>query len=123
MSKELSEVRIDKWLWAARFFKTRSLASTACNAGHVKVAGASVKPSKSIRPGVRIEVVTPAGPKVLEVVDLSDKRGPAPVAQKLYLDHTPAPDPKAGGPSVTRDRGQGRPSKRDLRDLRKLRGY
>jgi ribosome-associated heat shock protein Hsp15 len=124
MADPLTEVRVDKWLWAARCFKTRSIASTACNAGHVKVNGASVKPAKTVRPGDSVEVRTPAGLKILEVVELSDKRGPATVARTLYIDHSPPPPPKdKTAPLVTRERGTGRPTKRDLRLLKKLRGY
>ncbi|MEM7157866.1 MAG: RNA-binding S4 domain-containing protein [Myxococcota bacterium] len=120
---ELTEVRIDKWLWAARCFKTRSQASTACSAGHVKVDGTSVKAAKSISPGVRVEVRTHGGLRILEVVALGDRRGPASVARTLYIDHTPAPLPKEEqAEQITRDRGAGRPSKRDLRQLRRLRG-
>lgn len=119
-----ASVRLDKWLWAARCFKTRSLATTACNAGHVKLNGESAKPAKAIRVGDRLEVRTPGGLRVLEVAALSEQRGPATVAQTLYLDHSPPPPPKdeIGLPTL-RDRGAGRPSKRDLRQIRKLRGY
>jgi ribosome-associated heat shock protein Hsp15 len=103
-------------------FKTRSAASTACTAGHVKVGGESVKASKPIKPGDRIDVLTPGGPRQLEVVALADRRGPASVAQTLYVDHTPPP-PKDEAPVVTRERGLGRPTGRDLREIRRLRGY
>ena len=68
MSEEspITAVRIDKWLWAARMFKTRSAASTACTAGHVKMDGESVKPSKTVKPGDRVDVVTPGGLRNLE---------------------------------------------------------
>lgn len=119
-----ASVRADKWLWAARCFKTRSLATTACNAGHVKLNGESAKPSKLIRVGDRLEVRTPGGLKVLEVTGLSEKRGSASVAQTLFLDHSPPPPPRDETElGFTRDRGAGRPSKRDLRELRRLRGY
>jgi ribosome-associated heat shock protein Hsp15 len=117
-------VRIDKWLWAARMFKTRSLASAACAAGHVKIEGQSVKAAKAVRVGQRVEALTPGGPRILEVAGLSEKRGPAKVARELYVDHTPAPPPKEerepdlGG---DRHRGAGRPTKRDRRRLRRLR--
>ncbi|MCX4247066.1 RNA-binding S4 domain-containing protein [Paraliomyxa miuraensis] len=124
---EPTEVRIDKWLWAARMFKTRSLASDACGAGHVKVGGVSVKAAKSVRVGDRLEVRTPGGLRILEVAALGERRGPASVARTLYVDHTPPPPPKDEQAllveTATRDRGTGRPSKRDLRDLRRLRGY
>lgn len=119
-----AEVRLDKWLWAARCFKTRSAASDACAAGHVKVNGASAKAARPVRSGDRIEAVTPGGPRILEVAALSDRRGPATVARTLYVDHTPPPPPKEERPTVpTRDPGAGRPSKREQRLLRKLRGY
>lgn len=121
---ELSEVRIDKWLWAARCFKTRSMAAHACAAGHVKIDGSSVKASKVVRVGITVDVRTPGGPRVLEIVALHDRRGPAAQAQALYIDHTPPPPAKeALDPQVHRERGKGRPSKRDLREIRKLRGY
>ncbi len=120
----LNEVRIDKWLWAARCFKTRSMASNACSAGHVKVEGSSVKASKVVRVGDNVEVRTPGGLRVLEIAALGVRRGPASEAQKLYVDHTPPPPPKEEvDPMVYRDRGTGRPSKRDLREIRKIRGY
>lgn len=123
MANTLTSVRVDKWLWAARMFKTRSSASTACSAGHVKIDGESVKASKAVKPGDHIDVLTPGGPRQLEVVALGDRRGPASVAQTLYIDHTPPPPPK--DETVTlggrRERGAGRPTKKDLRDLRKLR--
>ncbi len=121
---EPTEVRIDKWLWAARMFKTRSLASDACGAGHVKIDGVSVKAAKAVRVGARLEVRTAAGPRILEVAALGDRRGPAAVARTLYVDHSPPPPPKEEQADLgVRDRGTGRPSKRDLRDLRRLRGF
>jgi ribosome-associated heat shock protein Hsp15 len=116
-------VRIDKWLWAARMFKTRSAASTACTAGHVKVGGDSAKASKAVKPGDRIDVITPGGPRNLEVVGLADRRGSAAVAQTLYVDHTPPPPPKEERVVEYRDPGAGRPTKKQLRELRKLRGW
>jgi ribosome-associated heat shock protein Hsp15 len=116
-------VRIDKWLWAARMFKTRSAASTACTAGHVKVGGDSAKASKAVTPGDRIDVITPGGPRNLEVVGLADRRGSAAVAQTLYVDHTPPPPPKEERVVEYRDPGAGRPTKKQLRELRKLRGW
>ena len=121
----MDSVRIDKWLWAARMFKTRSAASKACAAGHVKIEGDSVKSSKTVKPGDEIEVLTAGGRRILEVIALLDRRGPASVAQTLYNDHTPAPPPEMkyvqplGG---RRDRGAGRPSKYERRKMAKLRG-
>lgn len=118
----MAEVRLDKWLWAARCFKTRSIAAEACDAGHVKLNGNSAKPAKSVRVGDRIEAKTEGGLRVFEVVALSDRRGPAEQARTLYVDHSPPPPPREE-PVVTRERGVGRPSKRDLRQIQKLRGH
>jgi ribosome-associated heat shock protein Hsp15 len=117
----LSEVRIDKWLWAARCFKTRGIAAEACDAGHVKLNGNSVKPAKSVRVGDRVEARTPGGLRVLEVVAIADRRGPAERARALYVDHSPPPPPREPQ-LVTRERGTGRPSKRERRRIDRLRG-
>lgn len=113
-------VRVDRWLWAARLFKTRSLATKAAGAGHVKVGGEVVKASKILRPGDSIDVLTPGGPRVVDVVALSEKRGSAEVAQALYIDRTPPPDPHTD-PGARRERGTGRPSKRERRLLIRFR--
>jgi ribosome-associated heat shock protein Hsp15 len=119
----LPGLRVDKWLWAARVFKTRSLAAKACEAGHVKLAGENVKPAKNVRVGETLEIVLPGGLKILEVKGLSETRGPAPVARTLYEDHSPPPPPREYvEPFPRRDRGMGRPTKRDRRDMNKLRG-
>ena len=129
MSSDKECVRVDKWLWAARMFKTRSLASQACTAGHVKLNGESVKASKSVRRGDHIEVLTPGGQKILDVVELMEKRGPFEVAKTLYEDLTPEPEfgdrDQLEAEALAlgrRDRGLGRPSKRDRRQLQKLVG-
>ena len=115
-------VRLDRWLWAARMFKTRGQASKACAAGHVKVDGRSCKASKIVHPGVTVDVLTPGGPRILEVLKLGDRRGPFSEARLLYEDHTPAPPPKETSMEVAhvRERGEGRPSKRDRRLLDRL---
>ncbi len=121
---ELTQVRVDKWLWAARCFKTRSNASDACTAGHVKVNGESVKSAKVVKAGDLVEVLTPGGLRILEIAGIGEKRGPAAVARTLYVDHTPPPPPKEERPIVpTREPGAGRPTKREQRLIRKLRGY
>ncbi len=120
---ELQAVRLDRWLWAARCFRTRTLASQACSAGHVKLNGTSAKASKLVRPGDHIVIRTSRGDRILDIVGLSERRGPASVARELYIDKTPPPPPKDDAPTeVTRDRGMGRPSKRDRRKLDRLRG-
>jgi ribosome-associated heat shock protein Hsp15 len=120
---ELDAVRVDKWLWAARLFKTRTLASDACAAGHVKIDGDSVKASRLVRRGERIECLTPGGQRVVEVVELALRRLSAPLARTLYIDHTPPPPPPEERQARPhRERGLGRPSKRDRRRLERLRG-
>jgi ribosome-associated heat shock protein Hsp15 len=117
----MTEVRLDKWLWAARCYKTRSIAADACDAGHVKLNGQSAKPAKSVRVGDRVEARTEGGLRVFEVIALAERRGPAEQARTLYVDHSPPPPPREV-PAVTRERGAGRPSKREHRQIEKLRG-
>lgn len=115
-------VRIDKWLWAARMFKTRTAATTACDGGHVRVNDLAVKPSGKVKVGDTIEAVTPRGEVVLLVQALGERRGPASVAAALYEDQTPPPPPEEIAiPPVLRDRGAGRPTKKDRRSIDKLR--
>lgn len=112
-------VRLDKWLWAARFFKTRSQAAEACQAGHVKLDGDALKPARDVRIGETLEVLTPGGKKIVAVLAVSDQRGAAAIARTLYNDLTP-PEPPT--PRVFRDAGTGRPTKRDRRLLDRLVG-
>jgi len=77
-------VRMDVWLWAARFFKTRALAKKACELGRVMVAGQPVKPAREVHVGDRLRVTTEGGEFEIDVLELSELRGPAPVAQALY---------------------------------------
>lgn len=83
---ELSRVRIDKWLWAARFFKTRALAAKACELGRVECNGQPVKASREIRSGDRLRVKNESGEFQLDVLLVSDIRGPAKIAQTLYAE-------------------------------------
>jgi ribosome-associated heat shock protein Hsp15 len=82
----MEHVRVDKWLWAARFFKTRSAAAEAVLGGRVHVDGVRVKPSKELRVGNTVEVTIRALKRTVEVIGVSDKRGPASVAAGLYLE-------------------------------------
>ena len=119
-------VRLDKWLWAARCFKTRSKATSACSDGLVTLNGSSGKASAKVKVGDRIEVVIRGGRfRILEVKALLDKRGSAELAQQLFDDHSPPPPPKHDplyDPSVEVERGGGRPSKRDRRRYNDLFG-
>ena len=118
-------IRIDKWLWAARVFKTRSLAATACDGGKVDVNDQAVKPAKALRAGDLIRVTLPHGRhRVLKVSALDDRRGPPAVARTLYEDLTPPEPPRARlAPPPMRLPGAGRPTKRERRQLDHLRGW
>lgn len=124
----LARMRLDKWLWAARFFKTRSLATQAIDHGRVKLNGERVKPAREVKPGDRLEVHLNEVAWTLTVRALSMQRGPAPVAQALYEE-----DPA----SVARRQQQiserklasnpaaaikGRPTKRDRRQIHRFTG-
>ena len=125
MSDESQSVRIDKWLWAARVFKTRSLATDACDGGKVHLNDQAAKPAKLVRPGDSVNVTLPQGRRrVLKVVGVDDRRGSAPVAAKLFEDHSPPAPPRTRhAPPPFRPPGAGRPTKRQRRDLDKLRGW
>lgn len=117
----MDSVRIDRWLCAARIFKARALATAACTGGHVSCNDANVKPHHAVKPGDRIEVRRDERIRRFEVVALADKRLSAPRAQELYEDHSPPPPPRDERPRGA-SAGAGRPTKRDRRTLRKLRG-
>lgn len=120
-------VRIDKWLWAARWFKTRSLAARACDLGRVDANGQPAKPAREVRVGDRLRVKNDSGEFEIEVVALSEIRGPAPVAQQLYRETDQSrqarfmlAQQRKAMPSVDSSR-IGKPSKRDRRQIEKLR--
>jgi len=121
-------VRLDKWLWAARFFKTRALASRACELGRVLSIGQPVKPARIIHVGSQLTVTTEGGQFQVEVVGLSETRGPAAVAQALYRE---SEESKMARMKVMEERKamaawerlpDSRPDKRDRRTLSRLRG-
>ncbi|AGF72858.1 RNA-binding S4 domain-containing protein [Corynebacterium halotolerans] len=117
-------VRIDVWVWAVRIFKTRGDAATAVRAGHVKLNGVAVKPAQQVVPGDRVRVWKDHREFDLEVLATVRKRVGAPVARACYTDHSPPPPPKEVMASVPkRDRGAGRPTKRERRQLDQLRGH
>ncbi|HUN92943.1 MAG TPA: RNA-binding S4 domain-containing protein [Burkholderiaceae bacterium] len=121
-----ARVRIDKWLWAARFFKTRSIATDAIELGRVRVDGERVKPAREVRVGERIEVVIGDSRTEVIVRALSDVRGPAPVARELYEETAASLERRARRAEVRRYGAepaaslQGRPTKRDRRRLERL---
>ncbi len=122
--EEKPSTRIDRWLLAARAFKTRSLAAEACDGGKVTINDASAKPHKLVRPGDEVAFTTPSGRRIWKVIDLAERRGPASAARALYEDLTPPPPPEpVADPSLPmRERGSGRPTKRDRRQMRKFFG-
>ncbi len=116
-------VRVDAYIWAIRLFSTRSAATAACKAGHVKVNDASAKPAQVVRIGDRVRALTPGGKRIVLVTGLITKRTSAPLAAQNYDDLTPPPPPREERPAtVLRERGAGRPTKRDRRLIERLRG-
>ena len=116
-------VRVDAWLWAVRVYKTRSAATTACRAGHVRVNGDRVKAAQPVRPGDELRVRIAGFDRILVVRQPISKRVGAVQAAAAVDDRTPPPPPRELTAFVPmRDRGAGRPTKRERRDLDKLRG-
>jgi len=121
-------VRIDKWLWAARFFKTRSLAERACELGRIDSNEVRAKPAREVRIGDMLRIKNDAGEFQVEVLALSEMRGPAPVAQKLYQETDASREMRM---KLAEERKvmphfeaarEGKPSKRDRREISRLRG-
>ncbi len=113
-------LRLDKWLWQARFFKTRSLAAKQVSGGHVRVNGARViKPAHAVGPGDVLTFAQGRAIRVVEVVALGTRRGPASEAATLFHDRSP---PRDDTPPAPRYEGKGRPTKRDRRNLDLNRG-
>jgi ribosome-associated heat shock protein Hsp15 len=124
----MARVRLDKWLWAARFFKTRSLASRACELGRIDANEHPAKPGREVRIGDRLRVRNDTGEFVLEVLLLSEIRGPAAVAQTLYRETDASRELRLKlaeeRKMMMQSEGarEGRPSKRDRREIGRLRG-
>ena len=115
--------RVGVWVWAVRLYATRSLAAAACRAGHVKVNDVRVKPSQPVRIGDVVRALTPGGERIVVVTGLLSKRVGAAIAVTHYEDRTPSKPPKAERDVfAVRERGTGRPTKRDRRLTEKLRG-
>jgi len=124
--REAEPIRLDRWLWASRFFKTRTIAAKACDGGKVEVNGQSAKPHKAVKPGDIIDVTTLEWRRKLKVLKLSDKRGPVALAQLLYEEVAPPVRLREDwvfAPPPLRPRGTGRPTKRERRKIGKLRGH
>lgn len=118
-----ASVRVDQWLWAVRLTKTRSNAAAACRGGHVRVNDTTAKPATPVRVGDRVQAVLGGRTRVVEVTAVLTKRVGAQLAADCFVDHSPPPPPREEHVVVpTRDRGAGRPTKRDRRQLDRLRG-
>ena len=118
-----AEMRIDRWLWVTRAFRSRSLASQACDGGKVQINGTTAKPHKLVRVGDLVEFAIPDHKRRWRVAAMAERRGSAPVAQTLYEDLTPPPVAEPVDPFMPRrERGAGRPTKRERRQLDRLRG-
>ena len=116
-------MRVDQWLWSVRLTKTRADAAAACRGGHVKVNGKTAKPATTLKVGDRVEARLHDRERVCDVTTLVAKRVGASVAETCFVDHSPPPPPRDEYvPLFERDRGAGRPTKRDRRQLDRLRG-
>jgi ribosome-associated heat shock protein Hsp15 len=122
--KKVDEVRIDKYLWAIRIFKTRTLAAEACDSGKVKLNDSSVKASKKVKIGETYHIRLSAdSTKIVEVIELLGSRVSAALVDQFYKDHTiivertPKKDNLYFRSNITRDKGKGRPTKKERRDL------
>jgi ribosome-associated heat shock protein Hsp15 len=124
----MTGVRIDKWLWAARFFKTRSIASHACELGRIESHGQPAKPAREVKVGDLLRIKNDTGEFLVEVLALGDMRGPAAVAQTLYRE---TPESRELRLKMVEERkhmpvfdrfGDGKPSKRDRRVIDRFRG-
>jgi ribosome-associated heat shock protein Hsp15 len=124
----MDRVLIDKWLWAARFFKTRSIAAHACELGRIDLGGQAAKPSREVHAGDLIRVKNEGGEFQVHVLGISEIRGPAAVAQKLYRETEESrearlklAEERKSMPHFEASR-EGKPSKRDRREIDRLRG-
>ncbi|MCV2393537.1 S4 domain-containing protein [Actinotalea sp. M2MS4P-6] len=128
---ELTSARVDAWVWAVRLAPSRTAASTACRGGHVRVNGDRAKPATMVKPGDEVRVRLSRGrgelsdERIVVVRRLLVKRVSASVAVEAYEDRTPPPPPREERPAAVavRERGMGRPTKRDRRAIERLRGH
>ncbi len=128
VKRPTGRVRVDKWLWAARFFKTRAMASRACELGRIECRGQKVKAAREIHPGDLLEIKNESGDFEVEVLALSEIRGPAAIAQTLYRETETSrelrrkrAEERQAMPRVEAVH-EGKPSKRDRRRINRLRG-
>ncbi|MGY6499738.1 MAG: RNA-binding S4 domain-containing protein [Acidimicrobiales bacterium] len=117
----MEDTRVDRWLWAIRLVKTRSEATDLCRGGHVEVNGRPAKAATKVTVGDRVEARVHGRDRVVDVTRVIDKRVGAAVAVECYEDHSPPPPERDDRPVLVRDRGTGRPTKRDRRQLERWR--
>ncbi|MFJ2646160.1 RNA-binding S4 domain-containing protein [Streptomyces sp. NPDC087420] len=116
--------RADTWIWSVRLTKTRSQAAAACRAGHVRVNGERVKPAHAVQVGDEVRLRHAGRDRVVVVSRVIRKRVGPPVAAECFVDNSPPPPPKEFvAPIATRDRGAGRPTKRERREMDRLQGH
>ncbi|MFQ6228412.1 RNA-binding S4 domain-containing protein [Nocardia sp. NPDC002869] len=118
-----TQARVDSWVWAVRLFKTRSAAAAACRGGHVRVNGATAKPAQPVRPGDEVRIRNNGVERIVVVERVVTKRVGAPIAAQCLIDRSPPPPPKEVLATLPqRDRGTGRPTKRERRETDRLLG-
>lgn len=116
--------RVDRWTWAVRLFRTRALAAAAIRAGHVKVNGDRAKPATQVKVGDEVRVREGGVERIVEVARVIEKRVGAALVADVLVDRTPPPpEPTEIAFVPTRDRGAGRPTKRERREIEKFRGH
>ncbi|MCP2276644.1 RNA-binding S4 domain-containing protein [Nocardia amikacinitolerans] len=119
----LTQARVDSWTWAVRLFKTRSAAAEACRGGHVRVNGSTAKPAQPVRPGDEIRIRAGGVERIVIVERVITKRVGAPVAAQCLIDRSPPPPSREILATMPRrDRGSGRPTKRERRETDRLLG-
>ncbi len=127
-NQTMSSVRLDKWLWAARFYKTRALAARSCELGRVLFSGQPAKPAREVHVGSKLRIMNDSGEFEIEVLQVSEVRGPAAVAQTMYRESEESRELRmkaAAERKASREFEQlpaGRPSKRDRRRIIQFRG-
>ena len=122
MPEASGDVRVDRWLWSIRLFKSRAEATNACRAGHVRINGHPAKPASTVGIGDRIEARVHGRDRIVDVVRAINTRVGAPIAVDCYVDHSPPPPARDAGYPAARERGSGRPTKRERRRLDRWRG-
>lgn len=113
----MDTTRVDRWVWAIRLYKTRAEATDGCRGGHVEVNGKTAKPAAPVRVGDRVTVRVHGIDRIVEVAQVIDKRVGAALAAECFVDHTPPPPEVDRTRVAARERGAGRPTKRERREI------